>query len=167
MQLAFIGTDNRPDIRGGCKRGALALIFALACVVGTVSAAETWTRLATLNDGGIVELETSNVRPQRHLGLSDYVASQMPTHWASIVRYTWPTDRVQDGVSIRSVRVKLLWICESPMKVAQWGLWAFDSKGNEVIDKGMDFEMDDLPSFRQVAGDDEQIGKRVCSVARK
>lgn len=75
MQLAIIGSDNRPDIRSGCKRGALALICALTCMVGTVSAAETWTRLATLSDGGVMELETSNVRPQRHLGLSDYVAS--------------------------------------------------------------------------------------------
>ena len=140
---------------------------AAVCVAGTASAAENWKRIDLPPDSGIMEIDLGSIKPQRYLGLSDYVASKMPTHWSTIVRYTWPNGQVIDGKKVSTGYINFLWICEDPIKVSQWGLWATDASGKEVIDMRKDFEMDDLPSFTKAEGDAEETGKMVCAAVKK
>lgn len=149
------------------RRVVLALACAAACVAGTAGAAENWKQLRTTPDGGTMEIDLGNMKPQRYLGLSDYVASKMPTHWSTVIRYTWPNGQVIDGKKVTKGYINFLWICENPIKVSQWGLWATDADGKEVIDMRKDFEMDDLPNFTNAEGDAAETGKLVCAAAKK
>ena len=114
-----------------------------------------------------MDINLGNIKPERIMGMSDYVRSQMPTPWSSTLRYTFPKDQQLDGKNVRRAYVKLLWLCEGPLKTAEWGMWAEDSNGKEVVDKRMDFEMDDIPYFKEVAGANAELGKLVCANAKK
>ena len=149
------------------KFGGLVMLCALAFTVGSASAEENWRYVKTLEGDVTVELDIDSIERQRLLGLSDYVASKMPTLWASVIRYSWPSDQISDGKRIRSVRVKHLWVCGQSLEVAEWGRIAYDSKGKVVIDKSKDFESEELPRFSRVSGDSERLGRQVCSLIGK